>query len=387
VSWQLYTELASAGVHVAFADSDQLCMCYPAPPGDPGRQYVKAANVGSMIGNFRSAGARCMIVNGVLGAAGLDTGLLPDADVTICRLRADSDSVRQRFTARHGQRDDTGELLREINDEIRVMDESSFADVCVDTTSVSAADAGGLVRAACAGWPGFTGHLAEAAGQGRVEQAAASGGQVALITGPTGVGKSTIGFRFYLRCLNAGLRAGYVDLSQIGFVSPAAAGDPGNQRLRARNLAAIWRNYRAAGASHLIATGTINGQADAQRYASELPGASVSFIRLEADSAEHRLRIMSRGAGGSWPEPGDSLRGQSAEFLAEVAGQAIQDAEASEQADAGGVTVDTTNLSPDESASIIRKAVGWRDGAGSAGARSSGARLVCVWRVAVSFGR
>ena len=82
-SWQLYSELADAGTHVAFADSDQLCMCYPAPPGDPGRQHVKALNVSAMVSGFRSAGARCVIVNGVLDPAGLDTGLLPDADVTI----------------------------------------------------------------------------------------------------------------------------------------------------------------------------------------------------------------------------------------------------------------------------------------------------------------
>jgi hypothetical protein len=33
----------------------------------------------------------------------------------------------------------------------------------------------------------------------------------------------------------AGLAAGYVDLGQIGFIRPAAAGDPGSQRLKARN--------------------------------------------------------------------------------------------------------------------------------------------------------
>jgi hypothetical protein len=32
VSWQLFTELAGSGTPIAFADADQLCMCYPAPP-------------------------------------------------------------------------------------------------------------------------------------------------------------------------------------------------------------------------------------------------------------------------------------------------------------------------------------------------------------------
>ncbi len=359
VSWRLYTELASSGRRVAFADSDQLCMCYPVPAGDPGRQHVKALNVGAMISNFGSAGAQCVIVNGVLSPAGLETGLLPDARVTICRLRASVDSVERRFIARHGRRDDTGGLLQEVRDEIRLMDDSSFAGACVDTTGVPAGDAPGLVRAACKDWPGFTGRLEEAAGQFPVQPGPAAGGRVALITGPAGVGKSTTGFRFYMQCLSAGLTAGYVDLGQIGFLQPPAAGDPGNQRLKARNLAAIWRNYRAAGATHLVATGMIASQADLRLYAGELPGTDIALIRLRAGSGELRRRIMSRGEGGSWPEPGDRLRGQPAEFLTGVAGLAVQAAEALDRSDVGGVAVDTTSLSPDESAGMIRDAIGW----------------------------
>ena len=359
VSWQLYTELASSGVHVAFVDSDQLCMCYPAPAGDPDRQQVKALNVDAVIRNFRSAGAGCVIVNGVLGPTGLENGLLPNARVTICRLRADVGDVERRFTARNGRRDDSDELPREIRDEIRLMDASGFADACVDTTGVPADAVPGLVRAACNDWPGFTGGLAEAVGQFPVQPGPAPGGRAALITGPTGVGKSTTGFRFYLKCLGAGLTAGYVDLSQIGFLQPAAAGDPGGQRLKARNLAAIWRNYRAAGATHLVVTGMIADKADLQFYADELPGTDVALIRLRAASSELRRRVMSRGAGGSWPEPGDRLRGRSAGFLANAADQAVRTAEALDLSDTGGLAVDTTTLSPEESASMIGNAIGW----------------------------
>ena len=165
VSWQLYRELAAAGAPVAFADSDQLAMCYPAPPGDPGRQHVKALNVSSVISGFRSAGARYVIVNGVLDAVGLDAALLPDAEVTICRLRADGDEVERRLLARHGPGDDTAWLGPEIRDEIRRLDDSRFADSCVDTTGVPAGDVAGRVRAACPDWPGFTGSLRDAAGQ------------------------------------------------------------------------------------------------------------------------------------------------------------------------------------------------------------------------------
>jgi adenylylsulfate kinase-like enzyme len=364
VSWQLYTELADSGVHVAFADTDQLSMCYPAPAGDPGRQHARALNAAAVVGNFRSAGSRCVIVSGLLGPAGLATGLLPGARVTLCRLRASPGEVERRVMARHGHRGDMDELLREVRDEIRLMDASSFADACVDTTGVAAVDVPRLVRAACRDWPGFTGRLEDAGGHVPVQPSPAepgpdAGGRVALITGPPGVGKSTTGFCFYLKCLSAGLTAGYVDLAQVGFLRPAAAADPGGHRLKARNLAAIWRNYRAAGATHLVVTGMIASQADLRLYTSDLHGTGVAHIRLRADSAELSRRIMTRGAGGSWPEPGDRLSGQPAGFLARAARQAVRAAGALDQSDAGGLAVDTTGLSPDEAASMIRQAAGW----------------------------
>jgi hypothetical protein len=349
----LYSELAAAEAHVAFADSDQLCMCFPAPPGDLGRQHVKTLNFGSMIPNFRAAGARCVIVNGVLDSAGLETKMLPDAVVTICRLRADADVVERRYIAKHGQRGVMDEQLQEVRDEIRLMDDSDFADACVDTTDVPASEVPDLIRAACEDWPGFTGKLAEPTGQLPVQRGPVTGGRVVLITGPTGVGKSTVGMRFYMKRLNAGFTAGYVDLSQIGFLHPAVTDDPDNQHLKARNLAAIWRNYQAAGATHLVASGSIASQADSALYIESLEGTDVTFIRLRAGSDELRLRIMSRGAGGSWAETGDRLRGQSAEFLADVADQAIQAAGALDRSDADGVAIDTSGLSPDESADVI----------------------------------
>jgi hypothetical protein len=134
-------------------------------------------------------------------------------------------------------------------------------------------------------------------------------GEVALIGGPAGAGKSTVGFQLYINCMNGGLSAGYVDLEQIGLVRPAPRDVLQRHRIRARNLAAIWRNYRATGATHLIATGPIEDQAAFQVYAEELPAACIRLCRLRAGFNQLSQRIMSRGAGGSWPQPGDPLRG------------------------------------------------------------------------------
>jgi hypothetical protein len=131
-------------------------MCYPAPPADPGRERIRAQNLGAMIGNYQAAGARCLIVNGVVDPVlGMHADLLPSAALTVCRLRAGRDEVARRLTVRHGQRDGLEELLQAVRDEAARMDASSFADACVDTSGVPAAQVAELVRSSCRDWPGF----------------------------------------------------------------------------------------------------------------------------------------------------------------------------------------------------------------------------------------
>jgi broad-specificity NMP kinase len=230
VSWQLFTEMARAGTPVAFADGDQLCMCYPAPPGDPGRERIKAQNIGALVPRYRSAGALCMIVNGVVDpVAGVYRELMPDAEVTVCRLRADPDEIARRLTARVGPSDQLDEWLTQTLDEAAAMDASDVADVRVDTSGAAPDEVARLVRDGCRSWPGFGGSLAAARPAGGVAAttectpnvgADGAPGQILLITGPVGVGKSTIGFELYARCVQAGLTAGYIDLDR----GPAARG-------------------------------------------------------------------------------------------------------------------------------------------------------------------
>jgi broad-specificity NMP kinase len=363
VSWQIFSELAEAGVHVAFADADQFGMCYPAPPGDPARERIKAQNVGALIPPYRAAGADCVIVNGCLDPdLGVLSELMPQADLTVCRLRAEPEEVVRRYTERDRTGGDLGELLQETIAEAHAMDATDFADACVDTTGVGVAEVVELVRASCRDWPGFGGSPPDAhlASGDRAEDPADhewnaddADGSILLICGPAGVGKSTIGFELYLRYVRDGLTAGYVDLDQIAFIRPGSDTDPGRHRLKAGNLAAMWRTYRAAGATHLIATGPLDSEAAIQAYVRTLPAASVTVCRLHAGREELTRRIMSRGEGGSWPQPGDPLRGQSAEYLRRVADQAVADAPALDRAEVGTFRIDTDGRTVAESADLI----------------------------------
>lgn len=363
VSWRLFSELSRAGVQVAFADTDQLCMCYPAPPEDPGRERLKAQNVGAMIPHYRRAGARCVVLNGVLDPVlGVQRPLLPDADVTVVRLRADREEVVQRFTSKHGQGEDLNELLQAIRGEADSMDGSDFADACIETTGVPAIKVAGLVRDSCRDWPGFSGTFRQhdvTVPENAYPEAIGADPDIVLICGPTGVGKSTIAFRLYMQYLNAGLTSGYVDLDQIGFISPEPRNDPGSHRLKARNLAAIWRTYRAAGATHLVVAGPIDSNAAFEAYVDALPAADITLCRLHAGPDELTRRVISRGAGGSWPQPGDPLRDASEDHLRAVASQAISVDGAFEREQLGSVRIDTDGHTADESAGLIAAATGW----------------------------
>jgi len=360
VAWQLFTALTDAGVRAAFADTDQLGMCPSALHGDFEAARVKAQNLGSMIPNYRAAGVQCLIASGVIDPfAGVPVDLFPDAIVTTCRLRADTDEVVRRLIERNGPSD----AVQDIRDEAAALDQSIFADACVETTNVPAHEVAGLVRAAFTLWPGFSGALAgsdipatEAATASDIRAGAA--GHVMLICGPAGVGKSTVGFQLYVRCLQAGLAASYVDLDQISFVRPAHPGDSRDRRLKARNLAAIWQNYRAAGATHLIATGPIANDQALQAYAAEIPGA-LTICRLRAGADELTKRILSRGAGGSWPQPGDPLRGQPARVLVHYSARAAEQAAALDESQLGDIVIDTDGCLPEEAAVLIGRMADW----------------------------
>lgn len=363
VSWQLFTELTGSGMRAAFADADQLCMCYPAQPDDLGRDRLRGRTAGAVIRNGQAAGAHCVIVNGVVDPAlGVRRDLLGPAAVTVCRLRADPGEVVRRLAGRQPHGGDEVDAARLVREDCDRMDASGFADVCVDTTGVPATEVPRLVRDGCNGWPGFSGvagRSADGPPRGLAGPADGASGRVLLLCGPAGVGKSTIGFQLYQRSLHAGLTAGYIDLDQIGFLTPPAGDDPLNHRLKAANLAAIWRTYHAAGASHLVLTGPVGNQAALGRYLAALPSATVTACRLHAGPAELRRRIMTRGAGGSWPQPGDPLRGRPARYLAQVAGQAAADAQALDRAQLSALRIDTGGHTAAQAADLIASATGW----------------------------
>ncbi len=55
------------------------------------------------------------------------------------------------------------------------------------------------------------------------------------LCGASGVGKSSVGYELFRILYSSGLKCGYVDLDQIGFVRPTSSTDPDNHQVKARN--------------------------------------------------------------------------------------------------------------------------------------------------------
>ncbi|CAL9669360.1 hypothetical protein SUDANB43_07371 [Streptomyces sp. enrichment culture] len=164
---------------------------------------------------------------------------IPRAAVTVCRLRADRKVLRQRLTGRGGPAEVVDEMLWEAE----VLDASTFADACVDTSGLRVDEVVRRVGERTGGWPvpafGRPADASEpsvvAAGHGNPRPARAEPSArppVLWLCGTTGVGKSAVGFEAYRRVLGAGATAACLDLDQLGWCGPVPGG-PANHGVKA----------------------------------------------------------------------------------------------------------------------------------------------------------
>jgi hypothetical protein len=161
--------------------------------------------------------------------------------------------------------------------------------------------------------------------------------QVLWLCGPSGVGKSTVGYTLFEQL---GPHAAYVDLDQLGLCHPAPADDRDNHRLKARNLGAVYAGFRAAGTRRLVVSGLVDDAAEVRRHVGHLPGAAVTVCRLRVGAAEHRARFERRG------------------WLLNLLDESVRNAADLDRTDFADLVVDTTGLPVPEVVAKVR-ASGW----------------------------
>jgi adenylylsulfate kinase-like enzyme len=344
VAWDIYQRLLRAERAPAYVDVDQLGICYPESASDPARHMLKARNVGVLRANHAAAGARCLVVSGVVDAnRGPDANAVGGGEIIVCRLRVDPAELVARLGGWRGSFGQPDSAVREAER----LDQSSIADFGVDTTGLTVNDVADRVLAHIGDWPGpildNDVALPDEAGDN------AGPATVLWLCGPTGVGKSTVGFNAYVKVLRSGVRTAYLDVDQLAF-GGASSGD---HHIRARNLAGLCRNFRAAGAEAVVVVGPVATVSDTRVYEASL-SAAFTWCRLRAHQPELTRRILSRRDGGSWAQPGDPLRGRPIEDLLEVAANAAR----REHTDVG-LRIDVDGLTVDQAADSILARTGW----------------------------
>jgi hypothetical protein len=120
---------------------------------------------------------------------------------------------------------------------------------------------------------------------------------VLLLTGPVGVGKSTVLSEIAWLLTQASMPYAAVDLAVIGRAWPAPEDDRWNERLIHRNLACMWANFRDAGAERLVLARVLEAKSLLRHIEAAVPGAAITVVGLRASLPVLQARIRHREQG------------------------------------------------------------------------------------------
>lgn len=301
--------MAERGVTAAFVDADQVRLAAGAPAEET---ELVASGLAALAPRYQEAGARLLLVAGLVDGPGHLARLLPGADrerILLWHLSADATTLRERIHRR-------GWAVERADEAV------AYAER-VDTGSVDLhLDTGGMTRErvvdhlAAVTLERLGPVLAEAAPSEREADTARSDGRVLLVTGPGGVGTSTIGFGVFSRMAREGNAVAYVDTRQLGLVGA----DPHGRHLsglRADNARALIGTLTAGGARTIVVG------ADPDTALTLGDEAESVVLRARPETLEERLRLRSEGVGP--PLSGDPRKGIDEEALRRAITESVEE--------------------------------------------------------------
>lgn len=348
-AWQLFAEVLR-GEPRGYVDVDQVGMCYPEPADDPGRYALKARALGLVVRRFIGSGARKVVISGVADETSMATFVekVHPARVTFCRLQVDPVELERRLRSRYSP-DDVARALAEADAWDRRDPDALSFDTGMGTPLDVALRVVEAIRSEAPPLDRSPSDFRRAA----AELPAVGEGRAFLVCGPTGVGKSSVGFGVFNSLLADGRTAAYLDLQQLGFLEDLPDDAPGSVEVSAGCVADLWKQYRSAGASDLILSGRLGSASDVQGYRDVLGATSLIVCQLRADSESLRDRILSRTRGGGPMLAGDTREGLSVAGANTVLREALIEQERLATADVADLTLDTDDESVE---AVVRRA-------------------------------
>jgi adenylylsulfate kinase len=122
-----------------------------------------------------------------------------------------------------------------------------------------------------------------------------------LITGTVGSGKSVVAAEISDALAALGVPNAAVDLDMLVWQWPSTS--EWNNDLMFKNLASLWSNYQAHGATHLILARVLEDREELDRYRAAVPGADIAVCRLTTPETLRLGRLhrrMSPGPSRDW---------------------------------------------------------------------------------------
>ncbi len=168
--------------------------------------------------------------------------------------------------------------------------------------------------------------------------------KVLVISGPAGVGKSTVAYELSRRFAEADVDHALIDSDELDRMYPEP---PDLWALSERNVAAVWAGFAERGARRLILVGVYLDRPlllDSVRRA--IPNAEFAIVRLVASEQTLRERVYRREIGPGAGEQFERTRRQLAALASDVRPEVH--------------LVGTDGWSPADLASSIMELAGWR---------------------------
>ena len=122
------------------------------------------------------------------------------------------------------------------------------------------------------------------------------------ISGPVGVGKTTVGYEVSTLLERAGVHHTFVELDVLAQTYPSPPGDRFQTRLATAILRDLWRHALAAGSRNLVMARVLETAGGLDRMRAVLPGNDIFVVQLRASAETLVARVGAReiGLGYEW---------------------------------------------------------------------------------------